>query len=143
MERKSLIHEEKGGKEPRSSCVLPHILGLPMTWLQRAHRKGGPVPGAALASELSPDRAGQRVAGAVISPPHHGSSFPAQSFCLCCSLCQDCSFLHTHHHLSLLNVGFRVAALPSMTLVPQLQGAPLSLGFISGVLSVPQQPGAL
>lgn len=30
VERKSLVHEEEeGGEEPRSSCVLPHILGLP------------------------------------------------------------------------------------------------------------------
>lgn len=48
MERKSLVHEEeKGGEEPRTSCVLPHILGLPVTRLLRAHRKGVPVLGAA------------------------------------------------------------------------------------------------
>lgn len=70
MERKSLVHEEEeGGEEPRSSCVLPHILGLPVTWLLRAHRKGLPVLGAALAFELRPDPAGQRLVGAVMPPP--------------------------------------------------------------------------
>lgn len=138
MERKSLVpEEEKGGEGLCVPVSYPTFGACP--GLLRAHRKALRVLGAALASELSPV---QRTVGAVTSPPHHGSSFPARDFCLCRSSPWN-ALVNTYYRLSLLKVGFRTATLPARTPVPQLQGDPPSLAFIPGIPSLfPHQSGA-